>query len=400
VSSVPTLGGLLSGLPYLPPGFGSIIGNMPLPGFSNPNAGDPTRSRTAWIDNATMRIAQNVLYNPSASGKPGEWDDAKYGSWDALVKRNQGKQTMSAGDLATIRRYVQDITAKYNGPIPGSYLAEVMPAFPQEDSGSSGGGAFGGAEFTGSLGELASLLGTLLSYTVQMRSLDVQQRGQDLEYIARLKAIEADLRAQQMRSVTDLQVAAMNTSVQWKIAQLESNTRLTLQARELAWDQIKTRVQAEFELAKFRLEQERFNFEKDLAVMQEKTRRGQIIAQLSANPNDLVAREYFLRMGQEPQGTMVGLFSGSNLGQGTQSQALGLGAGVIPGYFTGPGNPDTSPTNVLPPGMAEGGYTTSRAFIVGDSPSGKPTGYEEIVVNPTGAPLAVIPSKILYGGGA
>ena len=42
-------------------------------------------------------------------------------------------------------------------------------------------------------------------------------------------------------------------------------------------------------------------------------------------------------------------------------------------------------------GMAEGGMTTAREFIVGDSMSGAPTGVEERIKNPTGAPIEVIP---------
>jgi len=43
-------------------------------------------------------------------------------------------------------------------------------------------------------------------------------------------------------------------------------------------------------------------------------------------------------------------------------------------------------------GMAYGGGTREEEFIVGDSRSGRPTGYEEIIVNPTHAPIHVIPN--------
>ncbi len=45
------------------------------------------------------------------------------------------------------------------------------------------------------------------------------------------------------------------------------------------------------------------------------------------------------------------------------------------------------------PKMAEGGYTTAPEFMVGDRKDGRPTGTEEIVRNPTGAPLQVMPNR-------
>lgn len=42
-------------------------------------------------------------------------------------------------------------------------------------------------------------------------------------------------------------------------------------------------------------------------------------------------------------------------------------------------------------GYAAGGFTADKQFMVGDSRSGAPTGFEEKVVNPTGAPIAVQP---------
>ena len=53
------------------------------------------------------------------------------------------------------------------------------------------------------------------------------------------------------------------------------------------------------------------------------------------------------------------------------------------------------------PSKAFGGGTREGEFIVGDSRSGRPTGYEEIIVNPTHAPIHVIPNHNMsnYFGG-
>lgn len=48
-------------------------------------------------------------------------------------------------------------------------------------------------------------------------------------------------------------------------------------------------------------------------------------------------------------------------------------------------------------GLARGGFVQDSRFIVGDQRSGKPTGHEEMVINPTNAPLAVVPNNALGG---
>lgn len=45
--------------------------------------------------------------------------------------------------------------------------------------------------------------------------------------------------------------------------------------------------------------------------------------------------------------------------------------------------------------MSAGGMTNEPAFIVGDARDGHKTGYEEMIVNPTGAPLKVVPNSRL-----
>jgi len=50
-------------------------------------------------------------------------------------------------------------------------------------------------------------------------------------------------------------------------------------------------------------------------------------------------------------------------------------------------------------GMAGGGFTTEPEFLVGDRMDGMPSGTEEMIVNPTGAPIQVIPNRQLQMGG-
>jgi len=62
---------------------------------------------------------------------------------------------------------------------------------------------------------------------------------------------------------------------------------------------------------------------------------------------------------------------------------------------------DSNTTTSNFPSAAFGGGTREGEFIVGDSRSGRPTGYEEIIVNPTHAPIHVIPNHNManYFGG-
>ena len=72
--------------------------------------------------------------------------------------------------------------------------------------------------------------------------------------------------------------------------------------------------------------------------------------------------------------------------------------GLDVGQSVEPRNPQLSDGQPLEIGFNEmnaGGYTNEPAFIVGDSRSGRPNGYEEMIVNPTGAPLKVVPNSRL-----
>lgn len=46
-------------------------------------------------------------------------------------------------------------------------------------------------------------------------------------------------------------------------------------------------------------------------------------------------------------------------------------------------------------GMAKGGMTRAKNFLVGDSKDGTPTGYEEMIINPLNAPIGVVPNEMI-----
>ena len=95
------------------------------------------------------------------------------------------------------------------------------------------------------------------------------------------------------------------------------------------------------------------------------------IAEVLRSPSDFLARAFMSRGEKSPLPQITQSDLIRNLNSGTQQT------------------------------MATGGYTTAGRFVVGDSPSGAPTGNEEMIVNPTGAPVMVIPNRKMphYGTG-
>lgn len=69
----------------------------------------------------------------------------------------------------------------------------------------------------------------------------------------------------------------------------------------------------------------------------------------------------------------------------------------LPEYNYVPETNPNIPAAVPMPALAGGGMVRDPMFMVGDRPDGMPTGTEEVVLNPTGAPLAVVPNSGLRG---
>jgi hypothetical protein len=96
--------------------------------------------------------------------------------------------------------------------------------------------------------------------------------------------------------------------------------------------------------------------------------------------------------------TNVGALSGQ---QGTAAQNAAVAALQAQGFTMAPSTPAASSGGGGSGGMAKGGMTTEEQFIVGDRRDGKPAGTEELIINPTKAPIKVVPNNELpkYFGG-
>lgn len=113
--------------------------------------------------------------------------------------------------------------------------------------------------------------------------------------------------------------------------------------------------------------------------------RAQAIADYGARGGgDAVARQFFMNNAGPVTGTAKDIFTGEVTGQKTWEQTQEEDAPVYWGNSFAP----TLQT------MATGGYSTSPFALVGDRASGRATGHEEMVINPTGAPFAVISNDV------
>lgn len=335
-----------------------------------------------WRSMATDLVARNILNNPeAASQKPSWWNDSKYGSWEALVSRNRGRTEMYAGDYAILWHAITEM----GPPPPDSYLAKELPAYVPPT----------GREFRLTeeqelqrlADERADRLIRLQEDELEWKKIDsaearkIERERMELDFKLGMEGIAV----QRERIAADVAMNAARIDNDWRIAQLHSNTQLTMQERDLLFEREKLAVGTALEEARLALQAAQMEWQREQAQQELALQRARIVSELTARPQDMVAREYFLRTGQEPRGNIVDIFSGSAMGQGTLTDAQTGNAGLI-------GSGELVPT------AARGGYTTEPMFIVGDSVTGEPTGYEEIVVNPQRAPLAVIPLwKVLSG---
>ena len=236
---------------------------------------------------------------------------------------------------------------------------------------SSGGGGGGGGGSSGA--DYASRL----AYERQSGAIDLEMLAQknalNLQYQQALQALQSD---------------PNNPEYQWR-------------ARELA-------------------ERQR-QFDQQMAYQQEKDRaslgltRAQTFAQLAANPNDAVAREYFLRLGTQPLGTPVNVLTGQpGEGQKTLSQVMAENAPLLAPFaqagMTGTPPPEqpapATDTNETPQ-YANGteitpdGWTRAPKFIAGDpAVPGMPNPEKIQLRVRNGRPEAkVTPLSKMLGGG-
>lgn len=157
----------------------------------------------------------------------------------------------------------------------------------------------------------------------------------------------------------------------------------SLQLQQFAEDQVNNTFNRDMQTKQFEEQLRRAAVEEQQRQQELGIKRGGVIAQLGADPGDAVARSIFAKQGVNPLGDSQDAFTGQSTGQKTWDQLNQENAPI----FWGNNNRQTLET------MFSGGPINDSMFIVGDRKGRRPTGYEEVVINHTGAPLDVLSNK-------
>ena len=142
--------------------------------------------------------------------------------------------------------------------------------------------------------------------------------------------------------------------------------------------------QAEYEEKKRQFEVT-FGYQKEKDKKEQDMQRAKITVDYMAKPGNAVASNFWYGNREDPVGTAYDLFSGEDRGQKTWQQAYEEDATLYADA--------NRPVNTYADGSMNG-FMHDIAAILGDSQGNRATGNEEVVYNPTGAPLMVLSNEM------
>lgn len=379
-----------------------------------------------WKHAAAELMAQNILYNPAASGKPGFWDESKYGSWSAIVQSYGGVGAAAGADVPAF--LMQSLMGALNDytPAPGDYLTGQLGAMPaltgKEYVLDPAYDTFllqqkNAAEATANDAEEMAFKKYQFEQEVALARAELAQQGSgssgsriNLSVPSNAGSGSSGSNEMHYYSHSDPDEIALQRAKiasDWKIAQLQANTQIALSDKQLAFEQIKLDATMEIEREKLALQREEI-------AKQERLARAKTIADYSANPNDLVARGYYTAQQQAPVGEAVDIFTGQSAGQMSFWDAMEKSKGTVAPFQQAPSAPVTpgmgAATPASPPSMPAAtaappaapppavpafrdgskGWVHHREMVTSEAGP-------EVILNPTGAPLAVVPNHHLAG---
>lgn len=389
------------------------------------------RTNVDWVMQAAEIMAGNIMKNwKAAGGQPEGWNEAKYGSWAAIVQRNAGKEEFAAFDFKTLVNWLMNDYQPRSGDWFHIHVGQYIPP---------------------------SQFDWMVPVDDQIKLMEQQRKTQEaeLERQMRLHQLQVELmqanRSTGSRSSTSSVryssgggggSAAPAPMDEYQKAKLELDWFIAQHQAKMDQESLSLqRLKLELDEA-YRRDQLAYQRERDRMELQ--TQRGLAAVQTMANPNDALHREFMLRhfnnlpLGQEPMGTAVDVFSGQALNNGQPSSwsqiqeqnAQNWGTtSITPGVppVTAPW-PSTPPPSVPPPptfapqtpSFAHGtrmkkkrsqrknalssyaigteeaqefGHTREKFFLVGDSADGRPTGNEELIINHDAGRVTVIPHR-------
>ena len=140
--------------------------------------------------------------------------------------------------------------------------------------------------------------------------------------------------------------------------------------------------QAQFDESKRQFD-ETFAYQKAQDDKKNQLERAEKVARFMADPNDPMARNFFYGNMAEPEGEAYDMFTGESTGRKTYSQTVKEDAKLYK---------DSQKVPLL--ALGDDSYVTDFLAIVGDSTPNRATGNEELVLNPTGAPIAIVNNKL------
>jgi hypothetical protein len=375
-------------------------------------------SYVQWEDQVFSYILRNLnSEDNSINGKPGSWDESKFGAWSHYIANAESDTGIDQTQASNIRQFIRD------GGLDQSAINLGWGTRPdvKEDEYIMTPEAANSKLYYDNIAAQNERLITQgeQDYDLKVRAQDFAEKKWELSLAAEERKIQLEaqykssqlamqresnaLRAAQIQA--ELQIAEGRLEVDRMRMVLEDEYRkasLQLQREEMEQNQ------AQFDKT-FSLQERAFEAEQEHREKERQQKRAEVIARLSSNPADWVAREYFTRQGSEVQGQISDVFTGADLGQGTLNEAMtqnaansGLVQAAIAGQPVTAGMANTGNNNPSVPANYAGtrlpqyaggsyGYENDRMFVVGDAPRGR-TGNEEVIVNPTGAPFAVLPN--------
>jgi hypothetical protein len=378
-------------------------------------------SNTTWLMRVVDGIAANIQYNWwEAGGKPAGWDDAKYGSWSAIIQRNAGGATFNAGDWNTIFRFLKENYTPTPGDWYQTHFGQYIP--PQPD------------EYVLDPDE-----------ATKMWTYYNTAANKELERQLKLYQAEAEMIAARYKISTSAPRISSSSGgsrggggggggvadggldpnlmakleMDWKIALLQAEGKMAALQMQERLALLELEYEKAYREATLAIEREKLAYQKQRDEEELKLQRAALIAKTMADPNDALQREYMLRQfnglppGQEPTGTPIDIFTGQVMNGGqpttfTQLQEQNVqNSGMNPFGTSGPPgvspnpNPPAPPPTTPPPTFARGtqldnntfGFTREKFFIVGDSEDGKPTGNEELIINHDQGRVTVVPRR-------
>lgn len=361
--------------------------------------------------------------NPAKNGQPGSWNSAEYGDWSLMQwKANNG--TLGIAESSALVDFVR------SGGLDQDSMALGWGARP----------AASGDDYTRTAAQSAQDL-AWAGYDLNVRQQDFAESKYALD--SALKNAQLQFAASNSGGggtrassggggggggssssggISDAQMA--NIALEQARMKLEEE----LARGRLAMDQAQLAATIAYQNAQLAQNASQFgetmayNKQRDeqnnqLTLMDLQNKRASEVAALSANPADWVQRDYFTRGRGSPQGQRTDAFTGEQVQPGqltTLPELMTEQVGMVPAQPTGPGlteagqgvGADANPAAANPlfnmpvEGFARGsfdqipssnGLVTAKQALVGEKRTGRTPGPNaEMLINPTGAPFAIV----------